>query len=437
MGEPSFQSIPANPFLTPIPPDFFWGVATAAHQVEGHTTGNDWARFETTPGVIKGGARSGAAADHWNRVSEDVELIRSLGANALRFSIEWSRLEPAPGQWEHRAWDHYADEIAQLRSVGVEPMVTLLHFTLPGWLAERGGLVAEEFPQRLETFAAEAGRRLGAGVRLWCTLNEPNVQMFYGYVNGQWPPGLRDKALAVRAFAGLLRGHALAARALRAACPGAQIGAALHLVVAEPLRSWWPLDRLATRLVETGFNWAFYDSIQRGALQLRLPGFPVLDEAMAELAGSADFVGVNFYRRHLVRFAPDTPTMVELRSGPGPLSDAGVEILPQGLLTILRRVWNRYQLPVFITENGVADAAGSLRGPYLRSHAYAMAWAMAEGIPVKGYFHWSLLDNFEWTDGYTLRFGLYSVDFATQERRWGPGAEEFRRLAALLAAQRS
>ncbi|MFS6825899.1 family 1 glycosylhydrolase [Cyanobium sp. ATX-6F1] len=128
MDDPSFQSIPANPFITPVPTDFLWGVATAAYQVEGHTSGNDWARFETIPGMIKGGARSGAAADHWNRVSEDVGLIKALGANAHRFSIEWSRLEPAPGHWDQRAWDHYADEIAQLRAVGIEPMLTLLHF---------------------------------------------------------------------------------------------------------------------------------------------------------------------------------------------------------------------------------------------------------------------------------------------------------------------
>ncbi|MCU0529016.1 MAG: family 1 glycosylhydrolase [Cyanobium sp. Prado107] len=434
-SQPRFDAVPENPFVVPMPKGFLWGVATSAHQVDGNTTGNDWARFERQPGAIAGGAVSGAAADHWNRLAEDTELIRRLGANAHRLSLEWSRLEPRPGRWDEAAWDHAEEELSLLHGAGIEPMLTLLHFTLPAWLAERGGLTAAEFPGRFETFAAEAGRRLGARVRLWCTVNEPNVAMLYGYVTGQWPPCRRDPALAAQAFTGLLQGHALAARALRREVPDARIGAAVHLVQAEPLRRWWLPDRLAAAQVRSGFNWPFYDAVRDGVIRLRLPGFPRLEEPLAGLRGSADFIGINYYRRNLVGFDPRAPGWASLHQGPGRLSDAGVELHPEGLLVLLREAWGRYGLPLIVTENGVADAGGQLRPTYLRAHAHALACAVAEGIPVQGYFHWTLLDNFEWTDGYALRFGLYRVDFSSQERIPTPGVTEFRRLAGLLRKQ--
>ncbi|MDH3498193.1 MAG: family 1 glycosylhydrolase [Gemmatimonadota bacterium] len=429
-----FSVIPENPIVTGLPAGFLWGAATSAHQVEGGNLRNDWARFEAVPGNIRGGAGSGRAADHWNRVAQDVGLLRDLGANAYRFSIEWSRVEPDPGQWDESAWAHYADEVAQLRRAGVEPMVTLLHFTLPTWLTDRGGLTADDFAQRFAAFAAEAVRRLGADVRYWCTVNEPNVQMYQGYVVGVWPPGVQDRHQASRAFAGLVRGHALAAHAIKAARPGARVGAAVNLIVFDPVRRWWLLDWIGAREADRGFNWAFYDSVKRSAISLHIAGFPELDEPMTELAGSADFVGVNYYRRNLVRFSPRAPGLVELLQGPGPLSDTGVEIYPEGLLRLLRRVWDRYGLPIIVTENGVADSTGRLRPTYLRAHVYALARAVGEGIPVEGYFHWSLLDNFEWAEGFEPRFGLYRVDYDTQERVAGPGAVEFRRLVAIAAA---
>lgn len=427
-----FEAVPQNPFVAPLPRGFLWGASTAAHQIEGGNTLNDWARFERAPGNIRNHEKSGPAADHWNRVVEDIGLLRELGANAYRFSIEWSRVEPEPGRWDEAAWAHYADEIGQLRAEGIEPMVTLLHFTLPGWIADRGGLTADDFAERFGAFASEAARRFGREVRFWCTVNEPNVQMYQGYVAGIWPPGRRDTAAAARAFAGLVRGHTAAARAIRAARADAKIGAAVNLIVFDPQRRWWLPDWIGAREADRGFNWAFYDSIQRGAITLRLAGFPRLDDPVPGLQGSADFVGVNYYRRNLVRFRPAAPGLVELRQGPGALSDTGVEIYPEGLLRLLRRVWQRYHRPVIIAENGVADARDAYRAAYLRAHAYAVGRAIQEGIPVEGYFHWSLLDNFEWSEGYEPRFGLYRVDYATQKRTAGPGAAEFRRLAALV-----
>lgn len=287
----------------------------------------------------------------------------------------------------------------------------------------------DDWPERFSRFATEAARRLGRDVGLWCTLNEPNVQMFFGYVEGTWPPGLRSKQQAVRAFAGALRAHAAAAAALRREAPGSQIGMAINLVAFEPRRTYLLTDWIATWQAARAFDWAFYDSIRAGRLRFDPPGFPGLDEPLPALSGSVDFLGVNYYRRELVGFSPGQPGLVAYEPGDGPLSDAGAEVYPEGLLALLREAQARYGLPVYVTENGIADARGALRPEYVRAHAHALARALREGIKVRGYFHWSLLDNFEWSEGFAPRFGLYRVDYATFERRPAPGAEVFAALA--------
>ena len=433
-AEPNFEfaDIPKDPFAASMPADFLWGTATSAHQVEGGNVWNDWALFEAEPDNIKGGAESGLAVDHWNRVPEDVALMQAIGANAYRFSIEWSRVEPEEGLWSEEAWSHYQDEVDQLREAGIEPMVTLLHFTLPAWIAERGGATASDFAERFGRFAAEAARRLGPQVDLWCTVNEPNVQMYQGYVEGVWPPGVRDAGRAAQAFAGLVRAHAAAATALREEDPGSRVGAAVNMIVFDPGSRWSLVDWIAAREAGKGFNWAFYDSIEKGRIYFKLAGFPEIDEPLPELAGSADFLGLNYYRRNMVRFTPGAPGLVTILPGPGQLSDTGVEIYPEGLLRLLRRAWKRYALPIYVTENGVSDSTGTLRPGFVRSHAYAVGRALDEGIDVWGYFHWSLLDNFEWSEGFGPRFGLYRVDYETLERSLTPGGREFKRISSLL-----
>ena len=411
------------------PKGFLWGTATAAHQVEGGNTYNDWARFERLPGKIAHGDTSGAAAGHWNKVAEDIEWMKVLGANAYRFSIEWSRLEPTEGVWDEAAWQHYVDEVTQLKLAGMEPMVTLLHFTLPAWMAERGGVTAGDFPARFGRFAAEAAKRLGPQVRWWCTVNEPQVQMYQGYVAGIWPPGVTDNAQAVKAFAGLLRAHGAAARALRQGDADALIGVASNMIYFEPAHRWNLLEQIVARMVSNGFNWSFNESIARGRRLLRMPGFPSLDEAAPELKGTMDWVGINYYRRNLVTFAPGSPGMVDIHPGPGTLSDAGIEIYPEGLLALLRQSRARYTLPIVITENGVADSAGVHRTMFIRQHAYAVQQALDEGIDVRGYLHWSLMDNFEWAEGFGAKFGLYKLDRATMARTPAAGWAEFRRLS--------
>jgi beta-glucosidase len=250
-----------------------------------------------------------------------------------------------------------------------------------------------------------------------------------------WPPGVKDPARASAAFASLLRAHALAAAAVRAAAPAARIGAAIHLRVFDPARRWFLPDWIAARTSAEAFDWAFYDAITSGRVRLDVPGFPELDEPLAGLAGSADWLGVNYYSRDLVRFSPAAPGLTERSPGPGPLSDLGWEVYPEGLHRLLHSAYARYRLPIYVTENGVADRRGSLRPAFIRAHAHAIARAAREGVPVLGYFHWALVDNFEWADGFEPRFGLFSVDYATLERRPAAGSEAFAAIAREVAAR--
>ena len=305
----------------PLPQGFLWGTATAAHQLEGGNT-NDWTRFEARPGAIERGETSAVSADHWNRMAEDIALMKAINANAYRFSIEWSRLEPQEGQWNEEAWTRYGELVRQLREAGITPAATLLHFTLPLWMADRGGVAAPDFPDRFARFAGEAGRRLGPGVDLWITLNEPNVQMYMGYVIGAWPPQRKSPPEAGQAFAGLLRGHAAAARALRAADPGARIGVANNLMLLEPKSRLMLGDWLGAGVVDQFWNWAFADAVHHGRARLRLPG-ATLDERIDGLPGSVDFFGLNYYFRYLVRMAPGTPEMFVMTPGAGLRSELG------------------------------------------------------------------------------------------------------------------
>jgi beta-glucosidase len=429
---PSFTANELARPAPPLPKGFLWGTATSAHQIEGGTR-NDWTRFEARPGAIENGDTSAVAVDHWNRMAGDVALMKAIRANAYRFSIEWSRLEPTEGVWDEAAWARYRELVSSLREARITPVATLLHFTLPLWMADRGGIAAPDFPERFSRFAGEAGRRLGPGVDLWMTLNEPNVQMYLGYVLGAWPPHENSERRALLAWRGLLRAHAKAALALRAADPGARIGLAHNQMVLHPASRLWPPDWLAAGFVDQVWNWAFADAIRDGRARLRLPG-SALDERMPELRGSADWFGLNYYFRYFVRLAPGAPDGVRLTAGPGMVSELGGDpppgdCYPEGLLVLMREAWSRYRLPIVITEAGIADAEGKMRGPLIRAQVESIHRALAEGIPVLGYLHWTLLDNFEWDKGYRPRFGLYWVDRRTLERSPAGGSEVFAALA--------
>ncbi len=421
--------------MADFPASFLFGTATSATQIEGGCTTSDWFAFARQPGRIKGGDRPDTACDAWHRWESDVALQRSLGLGAHRMSIEWARIEPRHGEIDRAALDRYRAMIGGLRDAGIEPMVTLHHFTLPAWLAERGGILAKEFPERLAQFARLAARELGDVCRFWVTVNEPNVLAAQSYLLGYWPPATTSPASAIRAHHRLLEAHVAAYRAIKDLHgDAARVGVAHHLRVAEPERPGSVLDRAAARTFARVFNEAFaiatcegrmygpLDAIVRGRRGFRV----------ADARGTQDFFGINYYSRDLVRFAAHRPgeLFAARRVPPGaPLSDLGWEIYPAGLGALARTWGRRSGVPVYVTENGIADAADTRRAAFLVDHLRELRMAIADGVDVRGYFHWSLLDNFEWAEGYEPRFGLFEVDYVTQERRARASAQVYARIA--------
>ncbi|MGO9707574.1 MAG: glycoside hydrolase family 1 protein [Polyangiaceae bacterium] len=419
-----------------FPESFRFGTATSATQVEGHCTTIDWYRFAKN-GRVKNGDTIDVACDSWNRFRDDVALQRAMGLNAARLSVEWGRIEPRPGAFDAAALDHYRTILGAHVDAGIRPMVTLHHFALPQWMADRGGLLAHDLPARLARFAVETVRALGDLCREWITINEPNVLAAHAYLLGAWPPAQRDPRKAAVAHHRLLEAHVAMYRALHDADARGDLalGVAHHLRVAQPKDPDRLADRAAARVFARVFNDAFAHAVCTGTLLG--PFDPLLARAGAfrpsEAKGTQDFLGVNYYSRDLVSFDPRSVGELFIRRGIAPgaeTNDLGWEIYPEGLGIVLRE-WSRRSggLPVYITENGVADARDVLRPRFLVSHLREVARAMAHGVDVRGYYHWSLLDNFEWAEGYGPRFGLVEVDYATQARRLRASGELYGRIA--------
>lgn len=412
------QSSPSPPTF---PCGFLWGTATSAHQVEGGNTNNDWWAFEQQPGRIRGGDRSGLACDWWRNAEADFDRMVALHQNAHRMSLEWSRLEPEPGRYDDRAIARYRAMLSGLRARGIEPMLTLQHFTLPLWAARAGGW---ENPRIVEWFGGYARRCaawFGDLVTEWVPINEPNVVAALGYLLGTHPPGVRSLRRARRIVPNLLRAHAAAHRAIHEAVIGARVGVAHNVHIFDPARDRSRLDRWTAGIQDRAFNWMWLDVLSRGGGRSAL-----WFGRIPECAGTMDFVGVNYYTRDRVRFVAWRPGAAfgENRPTPGaPISDYGYgEIYPEGLFRALAETWRRYRLPVVVTENGLPDADDRQRPAFLLTHLTQLLRAVREGVPVAGYYHWSLVDNFEWAEGWAMRFGLVAVDPATQERTERPSA---------------
>jgi beta-glucosidase len=394
---------------------FLWGAGTSAHQVEGGNDQNDWWDWEMIPGKIRNGDRSGAACRHWERYEEDLDLLRAIGLDSYRFSIEWSRIEPEPGRYDDKAIDHYRRVLLACRARGITPMVTLHHFTNPRWFAALGGWEFERNLPHFARFARLAGERYGDLVDFWITINEPEVLAFHAYDEGDWPPGVKNRTRALRVIANLLEAHALASVALRetdrvdADGDGAAtlIGAAKHWALLEPLRPWFPPERISAAIQHKAFNIAVATALSGGPIDLSIPGARKVRRRVDALRGSSDFIGVNYYTRWFVTLFGKEPRRA--RPG-GKVSDLDWEFYPEGLERALVEC-GAFGLPLIVTENGIADAADRLRPDFIRESLAALDRARARGVGVRGYFHWSLLDNFEWNDGYRGRFGLHAVDF--------------------------
>ena len=377
-------------------PPFLWGASTSSHQVEGNQS-NDWTEWENSGHVAE---PSGRAADSWNRWPEDLELAKKLGLNSYRFSLEWSRIEPKPGIFDREALQRYRAMIVRMREIGLIPLMTLHHFTLPLWVSTRGGFLNSQASRWFSRYVRIVVEEVGDLVDLFITINEPMVLVVMGYLIAAWPPGGRGFGRALKLIRRLVSIHADAYHTIKRIKPNAWVGLAHHLIQFEP---WRPglLDYANTRLLHYLMN----------------------DRLVRMVGEYQDFIGLNYYTR---QYAHWTSGLHPIQNRPGVnLSDLGWEIYPHGLTAVLKRVQS-FHKPVLVTENGIATRDEALRTRYLEQHLAAVSAAQKAGIDVRGYFHWSLLDNFEWAEGYGPRFGLVEVNYDTLARSIRPAGYRYR-----------
>jgi beta-glucosidase len=411
-----------SPFF--FPERFLWGAATSAHQVEGHNVHNDWWAWEQAGGVKE---PSAAACDHYRRFIEDFDLAKSLHHNAHRFSIEWSRLEPEQGAWNDEALAHYAQVVKALRARGLEPVVTLHHYTNPLWAARAGGWAEARMVDWFARYVGRVAEALGSRVRYWVTINEPMVYAYKHYVEGVGPPGAKDRSRALRVAEHVIRAHAAAYRLLHEAQPSAKVSLAKYLPVFAPCRAAWPPDWAVSALAERAFNTAFLEAVTEG--RWAVPGRRAC--RIPEARGTLDYLGVNFYRRQFMRWGvrpsrclgEDCPRPHH-RRGAADITAMGWDVHPPSFTRTLLRA-ARLRLPILVTENGAAMTDDGARWQFIHSHLHAMAQAMRQGARLLGYLYWSLLDNFEWEHGFGPRFGLIEVDYRTQARRVRDSARRY------------
>ena len=387
-----------------FPKNFYWGASTAAHQVEGGLH-NDWSVWELAHAqeLAKGAAHklswlsnwpdikdqaekpanyvSGEGIDHYRRYKEDFDIVEKLNMNAYRFSIEWARLEPEEGQWDEAAVQHYHDYLKELRARGINPFLNIWHWTVPVWFENKGAFTKKANLQYFLRFVQKISDEYGADLNHIVTLNEPNVYASLGFVTASRPPQEKNAWKGLVSYWNLVQAHKGAYKILKAAHPHLQVGIAAQLGNIQAKRSHNFVDVITTRVMRYAWNWWF----------------------LRRIRNQQDFIGINYYfTDYYQNFKPQNPK--------APVSDLGWYMEPEGIYPILLRTWLRFKKPIFITENGVADAHDQYRRWWIEETVIAMERALSEGVDLRGYFHWSLLDNFEWESGYWPRFGLVEVD---------------------------
>ncbi|MGF1509427.1 MAG: glycoside hydrolase family 1 protein [Myxococcota bacterium] len=424
-------------YRTPVgvlPDDFFFGCATSAYQIEGGIE-NDWAEWERQGRLHDSHARCGPATQHWERFVEDFDRLEEIGADAYRFSIEWARVEPSPGRFDEVAIQRYVRMTEDLVRRKIRPIITFLHFTHPPWFHTTCPWHADQgAPDRFALFVRRMMQALEERCQFFTVVNEPMVWLLGAYGVGVIPPGIKNLRFLALAAANLMRAYVRARHIIRAYAPDARCGIAHNVVRFAPDRSASPTDRWITHAVHHFYNHAIPEVLTHGHLSVGiLPGNTYKHE-IPEARGSLDFLGINYYSRIHIRFDPFRRmgkhriwAFYDDREGQG-VTDLGWEIHPRGLLSMLLDM-SRYDVPLVVTENGLDDRDDTRRARYLYDHLQSVLEARRRGVDIRGYLHWSLLDNFEWLDAFEPRFGLFRVDYASQERTATKAAQLFKTIA--------
>jgi beta-glucosidase len=393
-----------------FPAGFLLGAASAAHQVEGDNINSDWWHYEQQGRLPK----SGLAADHYHKYDEDFGLAEQMGLNAVRISIEWARIEPEEGRWNANAIEHYKKVLESMKKHGLTRVVTLWHWTLPKWLADKGGFETKEGVEAFGRFAWFVAQNLGKEVDLWITVNEPEVYTQASYTHGTHPPFKKSLSLTWQVIQNLIQAHRAAYKAIKESLGEAPVGIAKNNAYFIPDRPNNILDKITCWVVEQIANRYFLEKIDK----------------------QNDFIGLNYYfcirtrfdwnhgyRDMNENFTQDRDNI----QNPEKRSDMGWLLFPEGIYHLLKKL-KRYKKPIYITENGLADGADSRRPEFLRETLQWLVKARSEGVDLRGYLHWALTDNYEWHDGFGPRFGLIEINYGTQERKVRDSAKIFKEI---------
>ena len=372
-----------------FPDGFLWGTATSAYQVEGGVLNCDWSALQQPAG----GGPAGKACNHYHLYEKDFDLMKKLNLNAYRFSIEWSRIEPKEGEFDEKEIEHYRKVLLALKEREIKSMVTLHHFTNPKWLAKIGGWQNKKVVFYFSRFAERILKEYQDLVDFWITINEPIVYASMAFLRGIWPPQKKNIILFLKVIKNQISTHKKIFRISRHLNPTLKIGIAKNNQFFESENPNSPLDRFSTFLARYFWNEYFLNRIQN----------------------HLDFIGLNYYFHYRVKFPFKNRNENKL------LSDIGWEIYPEGIYFVLKEL-QKYNLPIYITENGLADSEDKLRKNFIRDHLYWIHKAIQDGVDIRGYFHWSFMDNFEWEKGFKPRFGLIEIDYKSFERKPRPSA---------------
>lgn len=403
-----------------FPRGFLWGTATAAYQVEGNNPNSNWWAWEQQPGKIANGYKSGLACDWWNgRWRDDFQRAAEGAQNAHRMSIEWSRIQPTPDRWDDAALNRYVEMVRGLSELNITPLITLHHYSDPQWFVENGGWENESAAEYFEKYVRRVVQALKDYVSLWCTFNEPNGYATLGFIQGIFPPGKKDFNLGFKVMVNMVRAHAAAYHAIHQIQPQARVGMAHYYRSLVPSKSWSPLDRLSIRLL-MGLNEVFASAANDGVVK-----FIHMRKQVREAKATQDYLGIDYYTRDYVSF--NLLHYNELfgrryfREGADLSSTGFLANEPLGMYEALK--WGlKFNLPIIITENGFDDSDDRVRPRFIIEHLHQVWRAVNFNWPIKGYFHWTLVDNFEWERGWTQRFGLWELDVDTQARHKRPSA---------------
>lgn len=404
----ALKPLPRKKRLLEFPDNFLWGTSTSAYQVEGGNV-NDWSVWEKSKARIdylkKNNLNpkdyiSGQACDSYNRYEEDFDLAKSLNNNAVRFGIEWSRIEPEKDTCNVTVINHYRDVLSAAKKRGLKTFVTLWHWTNPVWFAKEGGWAGKEALTYFNKYVELVIKELGADIDYWITLNEPTVHVANGYLNGKFPPNKRNIFLADRVIRKLARAHNEAYDLIHNYFPNAQVSITKLRNYIEPAHKWLPIEVAYANMFNYFANKLFFKKIKN----------------------NFDYVGLDYYFHDRIVWYPPF-----IKNKNKQVTDMGWEIYPEGIYHVLKYL-SRFNKPILITENGVADESGGVRSQFIKDHLYYVHKAIKEGIDVRGYFYWSLLDNFEWAHGYGPKFGLFKVDRKTFARTARPSAEVYRKI---------